>query len=202
MNINDLNPIKTVNIESAMNTAYGTGTFKEILDKVYADEIRPLVMNSGEIVGISYDAKTSNHIDDNLEQMKFERRYAGKPVMEYVLKALECKAKNIKVRDIIENEDSVKVIAENGEEIVVVDNGYNYDYDEDNYYGEELPDEVEIPYDELGIENEDDLDEEEVKKWLRENYDHYLARGCELDIEADDYDEYVVVSNIEWGRKR
>lgn len=199
MNINDLNPIKTVNIESAMNTERGTGTFKEILDKVYADEIRPLVMNDGTIVGISYDAKTSNHIDDNLEQMKFERRYAGKPVMDYVLKALECKAKNVKVREVVENDNGVKVVTEDGEEIIVINNS---NYNTSNYYSEELPEEVEIPYTDLGIEYGDELDEDDVRDYLREEYDHYLARGCELDIEYDDDDEYVLVSNIEWGRKR
>lgn len=202
MNINEFNPIKSINIEAAMNTETGTGTFKEILDKVYSDEIRPLVMNDGTIVGISYDAHTSNHIEDNLEQVKFERRYAGKDVMTWVLKALELKAINAKVKNVIEQGDDVKVVLEDGTEITVSE-GYNYDmdYDRDDYHydEEDLPEEEEIPYDEIDIDGDVS---KQVRDWLRNTYDHYLAKGCDLDIECNDDDAIVYVNNIEWGRKR
>ena len=205
MNINEFNPIKSINIEAAMNTETGTGTFKEILDKVYSDEIRPLVMNDGTIVGISYDAHTSNHIEDNLEQVKFERRYAGKDVMTWVLKALELKAKNAKVKTVTEQGDDVKVVLEDGTEIVVSEHySYNDDYDAYEDEDEVLPDEEEIPYDEIDLDDTDDDEKisKAVRDWLRNTYDHYLAKGCDLDIECDDDAEVIYVSNIEWGRKR
>lgn len=202
MNINELNPIKTVNIEAAMKTETGTGTFKEILDKVYSDEIRPLVMNDGTIVGISYDAKTTNHIDDNLEQVKFERRYAGKDVMKYVLEALKLKARNAKINTVNEQGDDIKVVLDDGE-VVTISESYNYDmdYDRDNYdYDEEyLPDSEEILYDDIDLDG--DISKQ-VRDWLRNTYDHYLAKGCDLDIECNDDDEIIYVNNIEWGRKR
>lgn len=198
MNINELNIIKTINIEEAMNTKRGTGTFKEIIEKVYSDDIRPLVMNDGTIVGISYDSKTGNHADDNLEQIKFERRYSGKPLMEWVLESLKLKARNAKIAELVEEGNNISVTLTDGEVVVISeDNSKSYDKHIDD---EDLPEYVEIPYDEL------DLDygevDSQVKNWLRENYDHYLARGCEITIHLNDDDEYVEVDNIQWGRKR
>lgn len=199
MNINELNIIKTINIEEAMNTKRGTGTFKEIIEKVYSDDIRPLVMNDGTVVGISYDSKTGNHADDNLEQIKFERRYSGKPLMEWVLESLKLKARNAKITELVEEGNNISVTLTDGEVVVISeDNSKSYDEHIDD---EDLPEYIEIPYDEIEplVCGRVDM---QVKNWLREHYDHYLAKGCELSVRLDPAHEYIEVDNIQWGRKR
>ena len=56
-NINEFNRIKTINVEErTAEVVAGSGTYKEILDKVMTDEIIPIVSPSDAIVGISYEA--------------------------------------------------------------------------------------------------------------------------------------------------
>ena len=65
MNINELNRIKMVNIEEKLaGVERGTGTFKEILDNVMSGVIIPLTDNSGNIVGMNFDTKVANLIED------------------------------------------------------------------------------------------------------------------------------------------
>lgn len=61
---------------------------------------------------------------------------------------------------------------------------------------EELPEEVEIAKIGLGY----DASESNIKRYLRDNYGYYLAKGNELDIDEEG-NGTVYVGNIRWGRK-
>ena len=205
MNINELNRIKTVNVEEKVaEVVAGSGTFKEILDKVMANEILPIVSNSGNIVGISYDSKVSNLIDDNIAQVAFEKRYRGIDVMSYVLTALTLKADNAQIAEVQEDAEGIRVILTNGEVVVV------RSYARASEAGpakvvEELPNTEEITYDEAdacGIEcgpNGDKM----VLKHLRDKHNRYLAGGFPAPTIVYDDDARVIrISNIIWGRKK
>ena len=199
MNINELNRIKTVNIDEAVaGTERGTGTFKEILDNVMSGNIIPLIDNSGRIIGMSFDTAVTNIVEDSIAQRKFEIRYSCKPVMEWVLKSLELKADRKVIVEVIENEEGIKVVTETGEVIEIA-----------TYYRPsapasaprvELPSEVDIP----GCEIEGWTDElKAIKTYLRETFDHYLSGNAEdPDVEYDEIEDVYHVSNISWGRKR
>ena len=194
MNINELNRIKMVNIEEKLaGVERGTGTFKEILDNVMSGVIIPLIDNSGNIVGMNFDTKVANLIDDCIEQRKFEMRYCCKPVMSWVLKALELKADRKVIVEVIENSEGIKVVTETGETI-----------DIETYYrpsarpAVELPSEVDIAASE--IRGDDVM--KEVKKYLRNTYNHYLS-GFAGDpvVNASEDGETYHVTNISGGRK-
>lgn len=68
--------------------------------------------------------------------------------------------------------------------------------DDEEEEEEELPEEVEIAKAGLGY----DASESNIKKYLRDNYGYYLAKGNELDIDEEG-DGNVYVGNIRWGRK-
>ena len=197
MNINELNRIKMVNIEEKLaGVERGTGTFKEILDNVMAGVIIPLTDNSGRIVGMNFDTKVENLIEDCIAQRKFEMRYCCKPVMNWVLKALELKADRKVIAEVIENEEGIKVVTETGEVI-----------DIETYYipntkaaapAEELPTEVDIAADSL-----EEVNLANVKKYLRDTYNRYLSGFAgDPTIEVSEDGANVHVSNIYWGRKR
>lgn len=204
MNINEFNRIKTINVEERVaDVVAGTGTFKEICDKVYADEIIPIVNGAGMIVGLSYDSKVTTLVEDNIAQVAFEKRYRGIDVMGYTMKALELKADRKRIQEIQEDAEGIRVICEGGEVIVIterrkVENPYEVPRIE-------LPSDVEITYDEAdsyGIE-EGPEEDKMVLRYLRNAYDHYLSGAHPAPtIEYDDEARLVKVSNIHWGRKR
>lgn len=206
MNINELNRIQTINIDKELESVEaGSGTFKEILDKVYDNSIIPIVNNSGEIIGISNSMPVTNIIEDNIEMSKFEKRYRGKDVMKYVLKSLELKARNARIEEVVENEDKIIVFLCGGDEVVIEEK-----IRPETYYGghdEELPEDLDIEPDELGYTEEEireeDLDilERKIKDYLRREYGHYLSgKDPSPRIEVAD-DGYIEVYDIKWGRK-
>lgn len=201
MNINELNRIKVVNIEEALaGVERGTGTFKEILDNVMSGVIIPLIDNAGRIVGINFDSKVDNLIQDSIEQRKFEMRYCCKPVMAWCLKALQLKADGKVIAEVIENEEGIKVVTDAGE-VIDIETYYIPNAKETAAPRVELPSEVEIPY--ADCEAYDIEDEESVISYLRNKYDHYLSGKHEKPtIEYNDEAEVVKVTNIHWGRKR
>lgn len=203
-NINEFNRIKTINVEErTAEVVAGSGTYKEILDKVMANEIIPIVSPSGAIVGISYDSKVTNLIDDNIAQVAFEKRYRGIDVMGYVMSALELKANNASIAEVQEDAEGIRVILENGEAVIIKQ--YAQRPAATSEVPVPLPSEVEITYDEAdnyGIEegpNEDKM----TLKYLRDKYDHYLSgEYAAPDIAYDDEAKVIKVTNIHWGRKR
>ena len=202
MNINELNRIKTVNVDAAVESVVaGSGTYKEILDKVMANEIIPIVTNSGTIVGISYDSKVENLLDDNIAQVAFEKRYRGINVMRYVLSALELKANGAKIADVQEDADGIRVILENGEAVIITQ--YAQRPTTTSEVPVPLPSEVEIPYSEYCPDEDEEKAKKAVLAVLRNKYDHYLSGEYQApDIEFDAENEVTKVTNIHWGRKR
>lgn len=198
MNINELNRIHTVNIEEKIaDVVAGSGTYREILDKVMCDEILPIVSSSGMIVGISYDSKVNNLIDDNIAQVAFEKRYRGKDVMRYVMSALKLKATNAQIAEVQEDASGVRVILENGEVITVEERCHPECVERQPAV--ELPSSVEIPLEAFGTE--EDVTPRAIKAYLRNQYDHYLS-GDYVDPDIVMEDGVIKVTNIHWGRKR
>lgn len=197
MNINELNRIKVVNIEEATaGVARGTGTFKEILDNVMNGVIIPLVDNAGHIVGINFDSKVDNLIQDSIEQRKFEIRYCCKPVMAWCLKSLQLKADGKVIEEVIENEEGIKVVTNTGE-VIDIETYYVPDVKE-IAPAEELPTELDIAADSL-----EEVNLANVKKYLRDTYNRYLSGFAgDPTIEVSEDGANVHVSNIYWGRKR
>lgn len=198
MNINELNRIKTVNIEEAVaGVERGSGTFKEILDNVMSEVIIPLVDNAGRIIGMNFDTKVENLIQDSIEQRKFEIRYCCKPIMAWVMKSLQLKADGKVIAEVIENEEGIKVVTNTGE-IIDIETYYIPNTNNPAVERVQLPSELKIPYDDCDAEDED-----EVIAYLRNTYDHYLSGKHEKPIvEFDDDEEVIKVTNIYWGRKR
>lgn len=196
MYINELNRINTINIEAAVaGTERGSGTFKEILDNVMSNVIVPLTINNGMIVGMSFDTHCGSVVEDCIEQRKFEIRYSSKPIMDWVLKALELKADRKVISEVIENEEGIKVVTDQGEVIEIESYAVrNVSHAAPTI---ELPSEVDIDCEQL-----ESSDMKEVKKYLRNTYGHYLS-GFDGDpnIEVDEDENVVHVSNISWGRK-
>lgn len=201
-NINQYNRIKTINVEERVaEVAAGSGTYKEILDKVMANEIIPIVDGSGMIVGISYDSKVTNLIEDNIAQVAFEKRYRGINVMNYVLSALELKANNADIADVQEDEQGIRVVLASGEVVTIVERPTPASTN--NCCGERaaLPEEVELTADDLNLGCVEDATIADVKKYLRDTYDHYLS-GQHEDPDINAEENVLKVSNIHWGRKR
>ena len=202
MNINDLNRIKFLNIEEELMKETEPGTFKEILDMVYADQIIPLVDNAGTILGISVDPGCGDILKDNIAQAIFEKRYLLRPVMPWVLKALECKAVGKVITDVAEN-------AETGEVVITLENGIT----ETLIEGIEIPKPEDIlttyvtPTDDIRIEIED-LDPEvdtttAIARYLRSTYQRYLSRDAAIQFKYvyDPDDECYIVNDVKWGRR-
>lgn len=201
-NINQYNRIKTINVEERVaDVAAGSGTYREILDKVMANEIIPIVDGSGMIVGISYDSKVTNLIEDNIAQVAFEKRYRGINVMNYVLSALELKANNADIADVQEDAQGIRVVLTSGEVVTIVERPTPAPTS--NCCGEHaaLPEEVELTADDLNLGCVEDATIADVKKYLRDTYDHYLS-GQHEDPDINAEDNVLKVSNIHWGRKR
>ena len=202
MNINELNRIKTINIEERVaDVEAGTGTYREIHDKVFADEIIPVVDSYGHIVGISYDSKVQNLIDDNIAQVAFEKRYRGKDVMRYVMHALQLKATNAQVADIQEDDMGIRVVLENGEVVIIEERTQRNSCDQEDTIPIPLPSETEIPM--LALAQYGGNNMTAVKKYLRDNYDHYLSGDYfDPNNEVDEDEGVIKVTEIHWGRKR
>jgi len=191
MNIKNL--VKSINIEaSAASVVAGSGTFKNILDRVYDRTMCPLINNNGDILGFSYNTGLDN-IQDNIEKEKFKRAYIGKPVMYWFEKCLELSYSKPIIAKVIEDGDDIRVIANDGEEIII-SKPYKQPEFETYTYKEPLPDTVMIELDDI-----QDISFSTVRNYLRRKYGYCLARGIQPDININN--DIVEVTNIEWGRK-
>lgn len=65
----------------------GVGTYEEIAEAIDAGVITLLKDSEDTLIGISYNSGKTG-VEDTLEGLKFEKRFAGHDVMAYVYKAL------------------------------------------------------------------------------------------------------------------
>lgn len=200
MNINDLNQIKSVNLDQRVGEVKADGTFKELFDAVMDNTLIPLVDNAGNILGGSFSMPAKDLIEDNINHVRFERRYATKPLMSWFYKALELKVNPevqiYGVKEIVENGEDVKVILNNGKEIVVSE-AINYS----NYADEEdiLPTTI---YLEEDLDIDPDLPTREIRRLIKNEYGYFLARDYDLQNHMDyDDDHGWALYNVSWGRK-
>lgn len=215
MNINELNRINYVNIDEATRgEVSGSGTFKEIIDNVYNGKIVPLTNMSGRIIGMSYNVGEQDMIQDNIAQKKFEIRYSGLPIMDWVLKALKLRADGKQIAEVIEKSDGeISVTLTTGEVEIIREGTFSYDSEEDYEDRDEeecdrdeeeadgeLPSEITIDYGEMrylgGTWNK-----ARIKKYLRNKYKHFLSKyDSDIIINDDSENREVKVTNIHWGR--
>lgn len=197
MNINNL--IKSVNIDKAMEgVEYGTGTFGNILYNVSKDIIYPLVNNVGDVIGIGYESGC-NGAEDSIAKMKFERAYCGKPVQDWVNKALQIKYSGKAWDEVKEDDCNIKVVFSDGSEEIISGYVEAYCHEDDDL----LPDEVEIDIEDECFEQEPGEDHQTrraIKRYLKDTYGYYLSGNCENQFDYEVGDDRVYVSNIQWGR--
>lgn len=197
MNINHYNPIKSINVEAPMtNVKNGSGTYRELVEKVLDGTIDALVNNAGEIVGINYNSGKVG-AEDSIAQMIFSRRYSGKDVMTAVLIAFEMKVAKTSIAEIEEDGSYARIVDTDGNVHTI---GHKFRYEEPSYNDcdedcEKLPAKVEIPLNEL---EDSTATLSHVRNYLKREYEHCLARGVQPNISVRDNCAYV--SGIEWGR--
>lgn len=204
MNINELNRIKFFNIEAELRKDMEPGTFKEILDMVYNDTIIPLVNNEGTILGISVNSGCDDILKDNIAQIVFEQRYAMHPVMLWVMKALECKATGMIIKEVLENNETgeVAVVLNDGVTKLLIegcDRQCMYDEDGDSELGAPTSN-IRIDYEDLDPDIDVDV---AIARYLRSTYQRYLSRDArpQFTYEYDEYDDTYIVNDVKWGRR-
>ena len=209
MNINDLNKIHPINIEARVGEVEADGTFKEILNAVLEGKIEPIVNNVGDIIGGSYNMPATDLVEDNINQIRFERRYWGKPLMSWMEKSLQLKVDSkvevYGIKEVVEDGDDIKVILNNDEEIEISKKvNYNYDDDENE---NSLPEEIYLYRD---LEIEDGIPSimafnsaRDIRKAVKNTYGYFLAKSYDVEKNLD-YDEKSddwILKNVQWGRK-
>lgn len=179
MNINQFT-LKHVNVEQPlMNVKAGEGTYNEICEKTYDGTIYPLTDNAGNVVGLGYETGLTG-AEDSIELRKFEKRYRGKPVMEYFERALKAKYEGKSLEEAL---------------TLYEEKAHNSDIKTETE--EDLPNEVTIRKEDIN----NNCSDNNIKSYLRRTYGHYLSRYCgDIEVESID-DNTVKVSGIRWGRK-
>lgn len=200
-NINSLLP-RHYDVETPLEgIKEGSGTFKEILDGVYAGTIYPLTNKRGDIVGIGVDTGKVG-AEDSIELEKFKIKYGCYQAMRFFEKAFElCYEKKVAIKNVIEDDYTVKVETEDGEILTI----FGSDRAESRRAAvpDCLPDHLDIPSENLqGPGNT----ERNIKRYLKEKYHRYLAGGVDRQFDAEmKCDEsgnpYWEVTNIKWGRQ-
>ncbi len=198
MNINELTP-RHVNIEEALNNIHYDGTFAEFVDMLMNHDVTLATDNGGNVVDF-HVAASDDMIQDQLIGKVFASSYLNysyETIMEWVAMIMKAKYAGLKIEDIDEDAGTCKV----GGTVVEIP-GLVADESDNDDYAEELPESVEIDFEDLtemaGYVIDDDEIEKWVKRYLRKTYKHCLARGVELHIDA--FEDPIIVSGIEWGR--
>lgn len=208
MNINDLNKIKTVNLDQRVGEVKPDGTFKELFDAVMDNTLIPLVDNAGNILGGSFSMPAKDLVEDNINRVRFEMRYATKPLMVWFYKALELKVNPevqvYGIKEIVENgEDGgdVKVVLNNGKELVISE-VINYSNCADDDYADEEDNLPTTIYLEEDLDIDPDLPTREIRRLIKNEYGYFLARDYNLQAHVDyDDDHGWALYNVKWGRK-
>lgn len=206
MNINNLNQIKTVNLDQRVGEVKADGTFKELFDAVMDNILIPLVDNAGNILGGSFSMPAKDLVEDNINRVRFEMRYATKPLMSWFYKALELKVNPevqvYGVKEIVENGEDVKVVLNNGKELVVSE---AMDYPDSMHGPDSTNEEDNLPttiYLEEDLDIDPDLPTREIRRLIKNEYGYFLARDYNLQAHVDyDDDHGWALYNVRWGRK-
>lgn len=195
MNINELFPIKTFNIEEGRKSGMEfEGTFEEIYQGVVCGNITLLTNNNGDVVGGSYETGGSQ-IDDSIAEENFNRAFAFKPVMKYLEEAVKLKLANKRIEKFIDDyPNEVSVITEAGEKITIIERE-KYEDDDCELEFEDLP--SCISFEDLGLDPDDCYSLRTIRAAIRDYTGYFVSKYAELEI---DYDEEEV-RNITYGRK-
>lgn len=178
MNINQFTP-KNVNVEKPLENVFaGTGTYRDICEKVYDGTIYPLVKNDGTVVGLGYETGLAG-AEDSIELMKFQKRYSGKPIMQYFETALRAKYEGKSLEEALTLcEKTTRSVREECAE-------------------DTTPSDLSISKEALN----NDTSLRNIKSYLRRTYGRYLSGNSESELQVKETEDAVEVSNIAWGRK-
>lgn len=201
MNVNEL--FRTVNVEARLADVKScSGTFQEIKELVYDNKIVPIVNNAGNITGISVDYGCKDLIEDNIQGMIFQKKYCGKPVMQWYETAVKAKMSGKAIEE-VEDPCQVKKQAESPKTVVNESIGPDRDR---GYTRNDLPADLDITRNDLeeylnGLDRTIDPDRLllDVKSYLRHQYGYFL--NSDSDISARLESDVVKVRNIAWGRR-
>ena len=203
MNVNEL--FRTVNIEARLAGVEAcSGTFQEIKELVYDNKIVPIVDNAGNNKGICVDYGCKDLIEDNIQGKIFEKKYSGKPVMQWYEAAIKGKMSGKAIEEV---EDPCQV--NNEVESTNMPDLSDTDESEDSdraYTRNDLPRHLDISVDDLerylnSLNRSIDEDRLllDVKSYLRHEYGYFL--NGESDISARIDNDVVKVRDIAWGRR-
>ena len=213
MNINELMP-KHINMEElAAQVPNYSGTFAEFADMLLNHEVTLVTDNEGNVIDFWVHA-SENPMLDALIGQKFSMAYlfyGMETIMKWVAMIIKAKQAGLKIEDIDEEAGTCKI---GGATVQFAEPREDEEEDEDDEEYEEeeeeegLPEHVKLYLTDLDylagyiVDYDDEADLQKwVKRYLRQNFEHCLARGSHLDIEVDLEDEDLVkVSGIEWGR--
>lgn len=187
------------------------GTFNSILHMVKHKQIIVVINDFDEIMGFEVLTNSGDLHVDNLQAELFKEAYARVPIMDYVILATLLTVSGATVTEIENDGDwnlKIHCLDETGKEHIL--NSHGTDLKAEREIAEALRERGEaqgLP-ERVVIENcleKGIYSVPQVKTYLREKYNHYLAKGYEPDISrVEDHEHHtsnIVVSNIRWGRK-
>ena len=194
MNINELMP-KHINMEElAAQVPNYDGTFAEFADMLLNHEVTLAIDNEGNVIDFWVHASENPMLDTLIGQkfsMVYALSYSAETIMKWLSIIVKAKQAGLKIEDIDEEAGTCKI---GGSQVQFAE---PREYEEEDE--EELPESVKIDFQELddmaGYEIEADEVEKWIKRYLRKTYEHCLARGVQLDIDASNH--LIVVGGIE-----
>jgi len=191
------------------------GTFSKILDMVKAGQIVIATNSADYITGFEVLTNSGDLHIDQLYAEAFRRAYGCKPVMNYVILAYMIHINKLIVNN-IQNDGTSALLVEVEDPIehkvynlnIYGDEWIEKPHSPSHKETEQLPEKVVVPSDVM-VKGKGSV-EKIVKDYLRDTYNHYLAKGNELVIFPIDTGYLgddglpkldIEVSNIKWGRK-
>lgn len=215
-------PTQAINYEEMVSPITFEGTLEEILQYVRDGKIK-VVRYQGMIQGMHFDSGLST-LEDNLAGQEFQKAFGYKPVMQWVLIAmqlLECGLIN-EVSEVVDDKYIVipsirQIIDLNGNMVVELDQeevpfsmgstnmvitSALLDKLEEKLHpvSEEAPAYEDYPSDlTVSLEEVGGTTDAAVKNYLRRRYARCLERGSVPTVAVED--DAVHITNIRWGRK-
>lgn len=205
-----------IDIAEKQNAIKYDGSFKTIYDLVMADKLK-LFTDGDILLGLSINSGAKSIEEDIWASENFARAYTPHTAYKYSQAALALKAANIIV-DAIKDDKYLflyaagKVLDLDLDEVVTLSTIELAEATLDNIYEmletalsekiatssqtQDLPSRVVVEASEIPEANL-----RKIKSYLKNKYNHFIAKNCELTYNYDSEAGTIVIENIEWGRK-
>ena len=208
--------LPTIDIKEKQNAIKYDGSFKTIYDLVMTDKLK-LFTDGDILLGLSIDSGAKSIEEDIWASENFARAYTPHTAYKYSQSALALKAANIIV-DAIKDDKYLflytagKVLDLNLDEVVTLSTIELAEATLDNIYEmletalsakiqassqtQDLPSRVVVEASEIP-----EINLRKIKSYLKNKYNHFIAKNCELTYNYDSETDTIIIENIEWGRK-